>query len=466
MEQIIDKVSEHLATHDEGMSNEKSIMEKRITFLKKLCKCSSWVAEYFRVPEFKTLGYGEFFEFLEVHASLLPTDLQSFVMGKLYPKSNFEVCMLSNQLEVLVSQALSSSWHGEKVTEKMFTMLLANQFPFLGLRVGNGSLDDLLSNAGESRSNAISKCVIFSQTLVRTSLGEEISSDEENLLETAPKGGNVREKTRILASNLCKDAIEAVLSAPMLSDIHLWTHWDHRFAPFIGPLVGWLLNEVNANDLLCLVTRDGKVIRIDSSATMDSFLQCALKGSPFQMAVQLLSLFASLGGEKFVPLTLLKCHASRAFDIILKNLADSEAIKDTASKYFLECLSYLPTEFHAFAADVLLSGLKSVITDAPSVILSKCKLLDKRVMLHEVGISLGTVEWIDDFHLFCSTAYNNICSSSTSDDELGTTMTNVQNEVDASISKEDDKHTAFSGEVQSTQFNENSPMKLDGEVIV
>ena len=81
------------------------------------------------------------------------------------------------------------------------------------------------------------------------------------------------------------------------------------------------------------------------------------------------------------------------------------------SRFVLDCLGYLPAEFHGFAVNVLLSGMQSVSKDAASAILHACKNLEQRLMLHQVGLSLGISEWIDDyqalnsndtFDLYCS----------------------------------------------------------------
>nr|GFA12936.1 histidine kinase-, DNA gyrase B-, and HSP90-like ATPase family protein [Tanacetum cinerariifolium] len=68
-----------------------------------------------------------------------------------------------------------------------------------------------------------------------------------------------------------------------------------------------------------------------------------------------------------------------------------------ASKFVLECLAYLPTEFRCFATTLLLSGFRSIVKDAPSAILSQCRHAEDHVMLHELGLSLGIMEWINDY---------------------------------------------------------------------
>ena len=43
-----------------------------------------------------------------------------------------------------------------------------------------------------------------------------------------------------------------------------------------------------------------------------------------------------------------------------------------------------------------------VIKDANAAILCEYNQREEHVMLHEVGLSLGIVEWIDDYHAFWS----------------------------------------------------------------
>ncbi|KAK1591395.1 hypothetical protein Q3G72_006995 [Acer saccharum] len=439
VEDIMRKVCTYFEfDHDDILSKDCSPVKNIFILLRKLCTCETWLAEQFNVKEFKSLGYGEFFLFLEKHASLLPYELQKLLAGNMYEKSSFEVSVLQHLLVVLVSQASNSLRENETITKQMITTLLMRQFPLLCFKImDNGSMNSFLEIVGKYRNDVISKCVLFSETLLGMS-----THKENTLLETNEVITDSGVRTRKSESVTSKDAVEVLLRAPMLSDLNSWSHWDLVFSPSLGPLLEWLLNEVNAKELLCLVTKDGKVIRLDSSATVDSFFEAALEGSSFQTAVKLLSSFALAGGEKHVPLSLLKCHARHAFEVILNNNMEGSDGQDplmhekvlrrqhmvgevsadklsgdeskhlikmnkaaiVASRFFIDCLGYLPSEFRGFAADVLLSGLRSVILDVPLEILRECNQTEQRLMLHEVGLSLGIVEWVSDYHAFCSTA--------------------------------------------------------------
>ncbi|KAH7521674.1 hypothetical protein FEM48_Zijuj07G0058000 [Ziziphus jujuba var. spinosa] len=443
VEDIISKIATYPELDHDIQNNKKSRMEKLFILFRNLYNCEHWLMEQFSVKEFRSLGYGNFPLFLEKYLSLLPRGLWNFLIGDIGEKPPLEVCMMNHQLVVLVSQASNNLWENGKITKQNISLLLMRQFPFISFEVTeNGSLEDFSSIVLKNKNNVISKSVVFSVTLHGTSDAvDSLAQYENDLVESASVGLHGGQIARIPVASTSKDAVKVLLKAPMLSDLNLWSHWDLLFAPSLGPLVPWLLNEVTTDALLCLVTRDGKVIRIDHSATVESFLEAAIKGCPFQTAVQLLSLFSVVGGEKHVPESLLKCHAQYAFKVILKNSLDGIDLNDSAnpvlhgkmscteeiskvgignfgsdldnnlsktdiavasiSRFVLDSLKYLPAEFCGFAADIFLFGMRSIIKDAASAILCECSKTE-RLMLHEIGLSHGVMEWIDDYHAFCS----------------------------------------------------------------
>ena len=97
-------------------------------------------------------------------------------------------------------------------------------------------------------------------------------------------------------------------------------------------------------------------------------------------------MIALYGGERNVPLSLLKFHAfNNAFEGV-----------PIASRFVLDCLGYIPKEFQRFTAELLVSALRSIIKDAQLAILSECKSKEDHMLVHELGLSLGIVEWFND----------------------------------------------------------------------
>ncbi|GFY81619.1 histidine kinase-, DNA gyrase B-, and HSP90-like ATPase family protein [Actinidia rufa] len=419
VEDIVHKVSTFFELDYNILSNINSSLEKKkFTLMRKLRECEFWMTEQFSIKEFESLGYGDFFTFLEKYVSLLPNALQKCLTGYTYAKSPLEEVAWETQ--IMRKRCLKLLWR-----EWRFSI-----------------------------------------------------------------------KTGTLGSVTTKDAIEVLLRAPMLADLDSWTHWDAIYAPTFGPLVGWLLNEVNAKELLCLVTKDGKVIRIDHTATVDSFLEAFLQGSSFQSAVKLLSLLSLYGGDRHVPLSLLKSYARQAFEVFMKNFSVVEVNENqsfllqgnslfrqhmsdvdapgensdlcerkstvheavtAAVKFFIDCLCHFPVEFRPFAADILLSGLRSVIKDASSVILGKCKQIEQRLMLHDIGLSLGIVEWIDDYHVFGSTmpmdsfAFSGLACLQAVNSDVRRGLTCVQDAVNKSISSKGEMPVSVEVDLQNKQ---------------
>ncbi|CAA6667060.1 unnamed protein product [Spirodela intermedia] len=248
-----------------------------------------------------------------------------------------------------------------------------------------------------------------------------------------------------------KDAIECLLKVPMLSDLQSWSHWDLVFAPKLGPLLAWLSKEVHNDEISCIALSDGRLIRIDHSANVDEFLEASIRCSPFHAALKLLSLLALYGGTSNIPVALLKCYSQRAMDVIIRNCMECQEISNPASRFLcgssfncqiatrsdsdaisfllipfvLDCLNHIPSEFHSFAVEILMSGLRSSAKDGPLIMLRECKRTEQRIMLHDIGLSLGIVEWIEDYHLFKSATSAESLSSSKILDMKGTSAMNT-----------------------------------------
>ncbi|KAK6122808.1 hypothetical protein DH2020_043451 [Rehmannia glutinosa] len=443
-EDVVKKLSGYM--EDDISSYKNPSPGNKLRFLRTLCKCENWLIEQYCINKFESLGYGEYFMFLEKYMHLLPQALQKCIMGDISENVSLEAHLLPIQLEVLLSQALNSLRENEIVNMRKVSELLARQFPLVCFKLVNG---DLMANCPdilrEKECNVTSNSVLFSTPLSRLNyFCDSSAQDEKKVEEISGRDNNTATIEGMVAAVTTKDAIEALLKAPMMTDLNLWLHWDILFGPSLGSIVEWLLKEVNTKELLCLITKDGKVIRIDHSATVDSFLKVFIRGSSFETAVQLLSLVALYGGEQNVPLSLLKCHARQAFEVIINNFFEMELQNDknplvhgnpssdqlivgkstsgdlhsklpsnrsilnkaapVMARFILDCLSYLPIEFCSFAADVLIAGLQSFVNNVPAAILSECKQTEQRLLLHEVGMSLGLMEWVSDYQSFCSSA--------------------------------------------------------------
>lgn len=422
VEDIMKKVTAHFELDADTRGYRNQPRDKIRLFLRELYKCESWLIEHFAVKDFESLGYGEFLMFLEKYVDLLPHALQKCLIGDPIEKASVEAYLLPLQLAVLLSQASNNMWGNENISTQNVSELLIRQFPLVSFKIVESESVINFVDIRKSEGNPSSGCVLFSATLSGLPRFGDSSVSETSRLEINSYG-----KAGMVGVVTTKDAVEVLCRAPMLADLELWSHWDLVFAPSLGPLLQWLLNEVNTKEFMCMMTKGGKVIRLDHSATVESFLEVFLRGSSFETASKLLSLISLYGGERNVPVSLLKCHARQAFEILLKNFQEMDRQQSDcssrstetgaiamASRFTLDCLCYLPIEFCSFAADILLAGLKCFVRNAPSAILCECEKIEQRLMLHEVGLSLNVLEWIGDYRLFNSSTSSKASVSSQS----------------------------------------------------
>lgn len=399
IDDIINKVAEFCKLNISNPSKALST-KKLFKIMKKFSDCETWLAAQYSVKKFSSLGQGDFYTFLINHASQLPEVMHNFTNVKSSEPSRVSVCMHHQQLELLLSQTeWNQSTKGE-ITKSYVSLLLCKQFPTTSFQISGNNPDEFFSDLIKSKRNRVnSTCIVYSVSLT----GNQLLKTSEDIIP--------------YDSILSKEALKCLLKVPMLSDLLSWSHWNAIYASSLGSLSDWLLNQVDTTELLCIATMDGKFIRIDHSATVDEFLEAMIESSSSQVALKMLSILSLHGGISNAPVSLLKCYAQRAVDILINNTYTDthHDIGDAAtnlSRFVLECLEYLPSEFRIFGYDILVSGLQSVVKDAHSRILRECSLFDQRLMLHDIGLTLGIREWIADLHTFNSSYTSDLLISS------------------------------------------------------
>ncbi|KAL4591063.1 hypothetical protein LXL04_004011 [Taraxacum kok-saghyz] len=367
LEDVVKYIKADFVFPDHVLDDVNSFPKKQFILLREIWKLERSLNQKFSIKDFEILGFGDIFTFLADHMWLLPTTWQNcFVITDKNENPSVKAFMNQHYLLQFLSEAANSLQENETLTKLMASEFLRSQFPCAGLTLLE---DDFTADLFTTMSKNGCNVVLFSSPL-----------------------STFREKGFSYTNVSTKETIEVLLRAPMLVDLAMWSHWDIKYAPCLGPLVGWLLSEVTTKELLCLVTKDAKVLRIDHSATVDSFLEAFLHVSCFETAVKLLSLIALYGGEKNAPLSLLKRHAKKAFQVI-SNKSDVKK----AARFLLDCVGCLPKEFQGFAGELLVSALGSINKDAHLVILSECKSTEDHMMVHELGLLMGIVEWFDDY---------------------------------------------------------------------
>ncbi|XP_044946062.1 protein NO VEIN-like isoform X3 [Hordeum vulgare subsp. vulgare] len=443
-------------------ASEGSLQLKNVFSLKKLHECESWVTSQFSAQQFSVLGHGTFLEFLDRHGHHFPPNWSGFFNGELSSSSSLEVCVMQQQIEVLLCQAESNWLENGEFSVDSLLKLLKRQFPTITLDIVQNKLGGLIGTIEAQRKSMQTNTIKFSIALLQKRWSGIFLGNGDVL-------GNDIAPQSYPSSVSSQEAIKCLLKAPFLSDLLLWSNWDMLFAPSLGSFIHWLLNTGPIQDLSCIVTRDGRFVRIDPSATVEHFLEAVIQQSPFQVAVKLLSLLHIYNGSSNAPIALLKCYAQRAIDAIMnsnidlistgsegkknmyeevhtqiaeqrsssshymgriqgnpentcvrkitsKSLLNIDRTLQFIAKFILGCLGHLPSEFWSLAADILLSGLRTVTKNCYSPILHACSETWQLCMLRNIGSSLGVAEWVEDCSTTCRTedAYGNRETNSSS----------------------------------------------------
>ncbi|KAH9288605.1 hypothetical protein KI387_032722, partial [Taxus chinensis] len=453
--------------------------------LRKILHCEKWVVKQFSVQDFACLGFGDFLNFLENNLSQLPLKISKMSTAHKATDSPVIAYVARNQLLHFLSQAAWELGDDTMLTKEEISVLLHKQFPFISFELSDShSVEEIMNCIRKFRCLSQQKKTGYSAAmLARSSINDQLrfrSHASKWASESLKAAGTLGHMTSV-------DALKCLLKAPMLSDLEGWSHWDCIFAPTLGPMLKWLENEENSNNLVCLVTRSGKMLRIDGSATLDEFLAAVVKGCAKQTAIQFVSIVSLYGGTHHSPIALMKSHFRWAIGALAKNFAEhfeDAAISDmgksnycincrkswlgggnfgcdsgqaavlgeshtsvnidyaeksqniekpvravkVAARFLLDCFVCIPPEFHTFAAQIFLSGFGTLSADASQTILDECILSDERLMLHEIGLSIGITEWIKDYQVFslnaslagmslleCQEGNNNIQSSGQDD---------------------------------------------------
>ena len=157
---------------------------------------------------------------------------------------------------------------------------------------------------------------------------------------------------------------------------------------------------------------------------------------------------------------------SSARNVMSDVLTNIDSTIHFVAKFFLDCLGHLPSEFRSLAADILLSGLRTVTKNCYSVILHEATETWQLCMLHDVGLSLGITEWVEDYREFClaegrAKTETHSSSGHTSAVSEGPTLENSNMLIPHDVDMVNDSTKSFPGEkdqILSMNNKENQNM--------
>lgn len=438
------EVCEEEESSSETCRRGSSDEERYCMILKRVTKCEKMLTQRLSLNDFSSLNLGDFSEFIEQHWDVISKEIliiwRSRASRKLWENTFSETCIRN-----FISQVIMAIGNAEGLSETELLQLFCRQFRVQA--VDEWCVHSVKNFVKSLNSEAISNCsIFFSSALLATKARGFQSSGEagffraENKEVTEMQSGNL---VGLLGTVTSADAVQCLLKAPMLCNLTQWSQWDSVFKPSLGPFLDWLERCSPIEGLLCLVMCDGSVLRLDGSATVDSFLAAAAKGYGEQAAAQFTSVLALYGGVDRVPQALLKTYASKAIEILVSNchtvgqkkrkhlvfekLEVSKRVKHHVSqdmgdfprlssdvpvnerqyissdKYFeaiefvFNFLFYVPLEISGFAASMIIPALFGIVPNASAAMLDFCVTAEHRMKLYETGLVLGIPEWVSGF---------------------------------------------------------------------
>ena len=355
-------------------------------------------------------------------------------------QNNWVTPFPESRMQAFISQTVMAVDDVSKLSENYVFQLLVRQFPseIIGEWYFHLVKKYMISCSEEKVPN---HSIYYSRALLATKAEKSRTSGlrvYDNTMIKEDFEMQAVHKVGLLGSMTSADATKCLLKAPMLCNLLEWSHWDAIFSPSLGEFLDWMEKDASVKDLACLVTGEGTILRIDGSATVDSFLAAAAKGLGKQAALQLVSLVAMYGGVDRVPQSLLRSYSLKALELLagrshmagkkrktlqgnhpnkrskcqmtgpasmlIHDQADIDKSSDIyiyVLEFVLEFLSSMPSEFLIYGASTVIPVLMEIVPNAAVALLELCSTTEYRVILHKIGLSLGIGEWMKDLKSLC-----------------------------------------------------------------
>ncbi|XP_040922726.1 protein NO VEIN isoform X2 [Toxotes jaculatrix] len=200
-------------------------------------------------------------------------------------------------------------------------------------------------------------------------------------------------------------ALDSLLSCPLLEDLSEWSQWELIFKPLHGSLKNFIEKNAANTGLAALEVAPGVLLRITTHTGNKYFSTAALTLDPVGTAGHLVSMVVADGFAN-APTALLANHMESSLAAAVAEEDLSQAEEDMlcysrAANFLLACLTRIPTRTcQALLQQVFLEPFFRVLGQAKSKqVLITAAQSDPRHMncLHRLGILLGITEWSKDY---------------------------------------------------------------------
>ena len=167
------------------------------------------------------------------------------------------------------------------------------------------------------------------------------------------KLGKISHSVGIFGDMSRGDAISCLLSAPLLEDLHEWSHWSAIFQPQFGRISDFLL-DLNSDSstttvVSALEVSSGKLLKIDRSSSIQAFNSAVDQLDSVEASGHLVSLIVLRGNSRDISPQLLSSHVTSVLERVkAEGASDSGEEKNDRLgflvQFILDCLLRIPLE--------------------------------------------------------------------------------------------------------------------------
>ncbi|XP_069563541.1 uncharacterized protein [Brachyistius frenatus] len=353
------------------------------------------LTKHFHVKDFRSLEHGNFLEFLVKHIQLLQDTLGSTLTlgsssteltGSGFKPTRQDVFEFIKQCGDVTSTDPDELSHIELALRAHYRVRDSRDLGFGPLHMLAGLVQRQKGLGGGGLSQVYYESALFAKP--------DKSSTEAGC-----------ESVGRLGDMLKAQALDSLLSCPLLEDLSEWSQWELVFKPLHGSLKDFIERNAADTGLAALEVTPGTLLRITTKTGDKLFCSAVVALDPVGTAGHLVSMVIADGIDN-APTALLANHmqSSLAAAVAKEDLSLAEedvSCYSRVAKFLLACFKRIPTRTcQALLQQVFLEPFSRVLGQAKSKqVLISVAQSDTTHMncLHRLGILMGITDWVKDY---------------------------------------------------------------------
>lgn len=152
----------------------------------------------------------------------------------------------------------------------------------------------------------------------------------------------------LLGHQSSNSAMECLAAAPLLEDLHNWSHWDAIYKPTLGDLSAFLQKQAqhSRNSVHVLEVPPGRLLRINPDSSHNDFASAAKYGDAIATAGHLVSMIVKSSNVYDIPLQLLSSYIESALATLSSQHVEdpTQQLQSVAIDFVFQCLQRIPKQ--------------------------------------------------------------------------------------------------------------------------